>query len=133
MKLTSLLLLLIASSALAQSLNLDKAPLLDAPGPGYRGEVPLNEEVRMVLRPLSPPALSMLQATTIADREMQARGLSHDFILRAVTFVRGADARTSLYIATISGLEPATTAKHREFRIDMQGAVTFREDGADPR
>lgn len=122
--------LVIASSAFGQSLNLNKAPLLDAPGPGYRGSSPLTESVRTVIAPLPPPAVSMLQATTIADRELQTRGLAHDFILRDITFVRGAKMEESVYIATLSGLEPATTIKRREFRIDMKGGVTFREGEA---
>ena len=131
MKTTFFLLLLAASSALAQTLNLDKAPLLDAPGPGYRREPHFTEKPAILAAPLPRPAMSMLQATTIADREMQARGFAEDFILRSITFVRAPQVGDSYYVAIVSPLDPSINSKHREFRIDMRGTATFREgDGS---
>jgi hypothetical protein len=102
MKTAFCLFLLAAGSALAQELNLDKAPLLDAPGPGYRREPLLADKLNLVSPSLRRPAVSMLQATTIADREMKARGLAEDFILRSVTLVRGAQNGDSFYQAILT-------------------------------
>lgn len=77
----------------------------------------------------------MLQAATIADRELQTRGMATDFILRTVTFVRAPEIAASFYVAVVDPLEqPADSGdasssarKYREFRIDMHGVATFRE------
>jgi len=131
MKTTILLLLLAVSSALAQSLNLDKAPLLDAPGPGYRQDPQFAAGAAVFAAPQSRPAISMLEATTIADRELQARGFAGDYMLRTVTFVRAPRIGDSVYIAIISPLGSTSDGMHREFRIDMRGAVAFREEDTD--
>ena len=133
MKTTSFLLLLAASSAFAQSLNLDKAPLLDAPGPGYRQDPQFAAQSAVLLAPQSRPAISMLQATTIADRELQARGFAEDYMLRTITFVRGPRIGDSVYVAIISPLAPTSDGMHREFRSDMRGAVAFHEEDTDQR
>ena len=54
MKTISLLLFFSATSAFAQTLNLDKAPLLDAPGPGYRS--PVQEPTRTPIQIKDIPA-----------------------------------------------------------------------------
>ncbi len=127
------LLLFAASSALAQSLNLDKAPLLDAPGPGYRQDPHFAAPSAVLAASQSRPAISMLQATTIADRELQTRGFAEDYMLRTVTFVRAPRIGDSVYVAIISPLGSANTGMHREFRIDMRGAVVFREEDTEQR
>ena len=74
------------------------------------------------------PPIPKFQATTIADREMQARGLAEDFMIRTVTFVRApqiADSFCHRLSSMIYGHQHAP-----EFRIDMRGAVTFREGDA---
>jgi len=84
--------------------------------------------------PLPRPPISLLQAATIADRELQTRGMATDSILRTVTFVRAPEIAASFYVAVIDPLEePADSGdapsarKYREFRIDMHGVATFRE------
>jgi len=133
MKTTSFLLLLAASSALAQSLNLDNAPLLDAPGPGYRENPHFTVRSAIPSASQSRPALSMLQATTIADREMQSRGFAEDYMLRTVTFVRAPRIGDSVYVAIISPLGSTHDGMHREFRIDMRGGVLFHEEDTNQR
>ena len=85
--------------------------------------------------PLPRPSVSMLEATTIADRELQTRGMAAEFILRTVTFVRAPEVGASFYVAVIDPLEAPkessdgspSIAESREFRIDMRRVVTFRE------
>ena len=87
--------------------------------------------------PLPRPPISLLQAATIADRELQTRGMATDFMLRTLTFVRAPEIAASFYVAVIDPLEQpaaasdasASAQKYREFRIDMQGVATFREVG----
>ncbi len=59
MKTTFLFMLLAASSALAQTLNLEKAPLLDAPGLGYRQEPHFTDKAAMLAAQEKTPDFGM--------------------------------------------------------------------------
>ena len=109
------------------------AAVLDAPGPGYRENPHFTVRSAIPSASQSRPALSMLQATTIADREMQSRGFAEDYMLRTVTFVRAPRIGDSVYVAIISPLGSTHDGMHREFRIDMRGGVLFHEEDTNQR
>ncbi len=98
------------------------------------GQQPSQPAPRVV-EPLTRPAVSITQALSLAERELTTRGLYTSYIIKTVTLVRGPRAADSVYLAILELIEPAAPAPnspasdnlHREFKIDMRGAVTFLE------
>lgn len=84
--------------------------------------------------PFPRPTLSLLQAATIADRELQARGMAEQYYLGSVALVRGRGLEDSFYMVSIDPVDPGkdtaggvTARKSRRFQIDMQGVIKYFE------